>query len=700
MTAEPSWTSLLPPLLAIGLAVAFREVILALWVGVFAGALLLGSGNPLAAAVRTVDTHVLGALADADHAAVVIFTLMLGGMVGVISRSGGSLGLAGSVTRLARDPRRGQVAAWLMGIFVFFDDFANTLLVGPTMRPISDRLRLSREKLAFIVDATAAPVASIAVISSWIGMEIGYIADQYRALGIEQDAYWVFLRTVPHRFYPLLMLWFGLLVAVSGRDFGPMLRAERRARREGKPLRDGARPAASFEDAALAPRPGVPQRMLNALVPIGVVILVIAAGLGIDGLAKVRAAGLEPGLRNILAQADSYRAMLWASLAGSITAIGLVVGQRLLGLGEAMQAWLAGMKSMVLAMVILTLAWALGGVCQKLHTADYMVKVIGPWLSAGLLPALVFLVSALVSFATGTSWGTMGILFPIVVPLAHGLAPGSDPVMLGAISSILAGSVFGDHCSPISDTTIMSSLACSCDHIDHVRTQLPYALLAAVAACLAGVFSFEDGLRLVRERGRLMHEVGQARPGAMAAVIGLDEETVAEVCRQASERGVVTVANINSPEQVVISGQPEAVEAAGEIARQRGAKGVVPLKVSAAFHSPLMQPVRDRLAEVLEKAEVVSPRLPVLANVTAQPHDGPEDLRRALIDQVDHPVRWWQSMKWILDKGFETCYEIGPGRVLAGMLKRIDRRARCTSLGEVSAVRRASASARSGQSSG
>ena len=494
MTAEPSWTSLLPPLLAIGLAVAFREVILALWVGVFAGALLLGSGNPLAAAVRTVDTHVLGALADADHAAVVIFTLMLGGMVGVISRSGGSLGLAGSVTRLARDPRRGQVAAWLMGIFVFFDDFANTLLVGPTMRPISDRLRLSREKLAFIVDATAAPVASIAVISSWIGMEIGYIADQYRALGIEQDAYWVFLRTVPHRFYPLLMLWFGLLVAVSGRDFGPMLRAERRARREGKPLRDGARPAASFEDAALAPRPGVPQRMLNALVPIGVVILVIAAGLGIDGLAKVRAAGLEPGLRNILAQADSYRAMLWASLAGSITAIGLVVGQRLLGLGEAMQAWLAGMKSMVLAMVILTLAWALGGVCQKLHTADYMVKVIGPWLSAGLLPALVFLVSALVSFATGTSWGTMGILFPIVVPLAHGLAPGSDPVMLGAISSILAGSVFGDHCSPISDTTIMSSLACSCDHIDHVRTQLPYAVLVAAVGTLLGDLACGLGL--------------------------------------------------------------------------------------------------------------------------------------------------------------------------------------------------------------
>jgi Na+/H+ antiporter NhaC len=498
---EPSWISVLPPVVAIGLAIAFRQVIVALLAGVWLGAFFLADFDPVAGLLRSVDTYALSALAHRDHASVVIFTLLLGGMVGVVARSGGGAGLAEVVTRFATNSRRGQTSTWLLGLLIFFDDFANTLLVGSTMRPITDKLKVSREKLAFIVDATAAPVASIAVISSWIGMEIGLIADQYRALGIEGDAYIVFVQTIPYRFYPILMLVFGFLIAASRRDFGPMLRAERRALFQGKLLADGAKPAASFEDASLAPIEGKPRRWINAAVPILTTIVVIVLGMYFYGRAVCQNGGLELTLKNIFAKADSYKALLWAGLIGGMLAIGMSMIQRICNLREAMEAWLQGVKSMVLAMVILVLAWSLGAVCKDLKTADFIIQAIGGWLSPALLPALVFLVSALVSFATGTSWGTMGILFPLVVPLAHKMAPGQEAVMLGTISSILAGAVWGDHCSPISDTTIMSSMASSCDHIDHVRTQIPYALAVGLVclifgdlACGLGVYSAWVGL--------------------------------------------------------------------------------------------------------------------------------------------------------------------------------------------------------------
>ncbi len=494
MPGDPSWISILPPVVAIGLAMLTRQVILALFAGVWLGAFLLAGFNPFTATMRSLDTYVLGALADSDHASVVLFTLLLGGMVGVIARSGGAQGLAGWVSRFASNRRRGQLAGWFMGLFIFFDDYANTLLVGPTLRPVTDRLGISREKLAFIVDTTAAPVASLAFLSSWIGMEIGLIAEQLKVLGIQQDAYVVFLQSIPHRFYPVLMLFFGMLLASTRRDFGPMLKAERRASLEGKPMRDGAQPAASIEDAEFSPKEGIRPRWYNALVPIGLVLVAMCAGLAWDGYQKTKAAGLSVNLNQVLAQASSYRALLWASLTGCLGAILLSWCQRTLRISEAFSAWLAGVRSLVLAMVILLLAWSLGAVCRELHTAEFLVSALGSWLYPSLLPALTFLVAAAVSFATGTSWGTMGILFPLVMPLTHALSPGDQSILLGTISSILAGSVFGDHCSPISDTTVMSSMASACDHIDHVRTQLPYAVLVAVAGTLFGDLACGLGL--------------------------------------------------------------------------------------------------------------------------------------------------------------------------------------------------------------
>lgn len=484
---DVGWVSLLPPLVAIALALALREVIIALAAGVWLGALVTHSYNPLAASARLVDHYLVDAVADADHASILLFSLALGGMVGVITKSGGASGMAGLVTKHATTPARGQLATWSLGLLIFFDDYANSLLVGSSMRPITDRLRISREKLAFLVDATAAPVSSLALVSSWIGVEIAYIGEQLSERNIELDAYLVFLQTLPYRFYPWLMLAFGLAVVLMGRDFGPMRRAEVRARTTGAVAADASEDNTdediereSRELAERDPRP------LLALAPIFVVVLVALAGMYSTGLAATEAEGAEPILRNIFGNASSLKALLWAAASGGVVAVALSVGTGAMTMKAALEAWLEGIKSMLLACMILVFAWALGNVCKDLHTAQFVIGAIGDGINPGLLPAAVFVIAAAVSFATGTSWGTMAILFPLVVPLADEMAPGQMHILLGAISSILAGSVFGDHCSPISDTTIMSSMASGCDHVDHVRTQLPYALTVGGIALVVG----------------------------------------------------------------------------------------------------------------------------------------------------------------------------------------------------------------------
>ncbi len=497
----PGWLSVLPPLVAIALALIFRDVLVSLFVGVLAGALILNAGHLPLAFARSIDQFLLGALADKDHAAIIIFSTLLGGMVGVINRSGGTQGIVAALSRYATTARSGQLSAWLMGMLVFFDDYANTLIVGSTMRPVTDRLRVSREKLAYIVDSTAAPVASLVPLTTWIGFEVGLIASAFADIGAPFNAYSTFIATIPYRFYPIFALLLGFAVAASGRDFGPMLAAERRARRTGEVLARDAVPLADFSSQPLMPPTGKPLRAVNAVVPILTVIAVTVGGLYLTG----RGSGGSgwAGVRDAFAAADPFKALLWASLAGTVAAAALATLQRILTVRETMGALVEGLKSMLLAMVVLTLAWAIGAVCTKLHTASYVVGVTRAVLSPHWLPVLVFLVSAGVSFATGTSWGTMAILMPLVIPIAHGLSAQAglsfaDPtyrvLMLGAISSVLAGSVWGDHCSPISDTTVMSSMASGCDHIAHVRTQLPYAVAVAAVGMLVGDIPTAFGL--------------------------------------------------------------------------------------------------------------------------------------------------------------------------------------------------------------
>ena len=506
----PGWATLLPPLLAIAFALAFRQVVPALLGGIWIGASIV-YGGPLGGFLRTVDRYAVESLGDGDHVKIVLFTLMLGGMVGIISRSGGTVGLVEKLAARATNSRRGQIVTWLLGIVIFFDDYANTLLVGNTMRPVTDRLRISREKLAYIVDSTAAPVAAIALVSTWIGYEVGLIGDALEAVGSDREAYAVFLHSLPYNFYPILALVFGLMVASSRRDFGPMLKAERRAA-GGKVLADGAVPLADFEGAELAPPESKPRRWPNAVIPVLSVLVVTFGSLWITGRSALTesgdAFGTLPlwqlgteGLGAVFSEGASYNSLLYGAVAGCLIGLVLALGQRILTLGEGLAGWVAGMKSMMVAMVILVLAWGIGDVCADLRTADFMVAALSDALNPALVPALIFVLAALTAFATGTSWTTMALLIPLAVPTAFGVAEAaglSDAaayrILLASVSSVLAGALFGDHCSPISDTTVLSSTSSGCDHVDHVRTQLPYALTVALVALTVGYLPAGFGL--------------------------------------------------------------------------------------------------------------------------------------------------------------------------------------------------------------
>jgi Na+/H+ antiporter NhaC len=484
--AVDSWWSLLPPLVAIVLALAFHDVLIALVIGVWIGTTMVAGGNPATGFLRFIDTNIREALIDPDHMSIIVFSMLLGGMVGVMSRSGGTVGVVRALEPLATTPRRAQVVTWVMGVLIFFDDYSNTLIVGNTMRPVTDRHRVSREKLAFMVDATAAPVACVALVSTWIGYEVSLVGDALTKSGSNLNPFSVFLSSLPFAFYPVFALATTLAVAVSGRDWGPMLRAEQRAR-SGEVLADGSQPLADYEESDLAPEEGIPCRWWNAATPVIAVVFSTLIGLYHTGLESLREAG-DPShsLSRIIGASDPFTTLLWASLIGLTTAILMVVVQNILSLRQAFSAAVNGFKSMFLAFIVLTLAWSLGQVCSDLGTAVFIKGAVGPSLPTAALPVAIFLAAASVSFATGTSWGTMAILTPLAVPLVLEASPESHHVLAAAVASILGGAVFGDHCSPISDTTILSSMASGCDHVDHVRTQLPYALFAASVAVLVG----------------------------------------------------------------------------------------------------------------------------------------------------------------------------------------------------------------------
>lgn len=502
----PGSEGLVPPIIALLIAIGFRRIIPALLIAVLSGAAIQQAQQPLwviwheisgfaRALLRMLQLDVdapagyIGpVLDDAFNLQILGFTFVLVGMIAVVNKMGGTGGLVARLTRLVRGPRSAQAVTAVTGTALFFDDYANTVVVGTSGRSITDKFRISREKLAYIVDSTSAPVAGVALLSTWIGYEVGLFDDLLSHLppdaGFPTNGYGLFLAALPYRFYCFFALMLVFVVAFTGRDFGPMLTAERRARSTGI-LKNGEDASESTPQAL--EKPGVPLRAFNALVPIAVVLLsILYMVLNAAPSQATPTLSLE-GLRLAFGNGDLDLAgvLFKSALIGAATCVLLALVQRLLNLKEVGLAFMGGMSGLWGAACVLVLAWAIKQVCDDLGTGTVILALMGDQLLPELVPVIIFCLSGIIGFSTGTSWGTMALMLPIAAPLSVEIS-GDMVIVLASLAAVLDGAIWGDHCSPISDTTVLSSAASDCPHLDHVKTQAPYAMLAMVAACCGG----------------------------------------------------------------------------------------------------------------------------------------------------------------------------------------------------------------------
>jgi Na+/H+ antiporter NhaC len=502
------WSSVLPPLLAILLAIFFQQLFVSLGSSVVLGAFLAYGPLPWVALPQGFETFIWANLKSGFNLYILAFTFTLLGMVHVMHHSGAAWGLVTLLFGAAKSARSTRLGIAAMGLFFFFDDYANSLVVGTTMRPVADRWRISREKLAYLVDSTSAPVAGLALISTWIAYEVGLLNDISNRLGLGYDGYAIFLILLPLRFYCVTTLVFVFVSALLGRDFGPMYRAEARALHDGTVLREGAKLLTSRTFESVQPSGDRLPPWYHAVLPLVTLVLAALIGILYFGAEAIQAAGLSFSVIDPLvwrtafgavgdSEAGSGKVLFLAALVGSGVCITLAISQRLLSLRQAIGAWAKGIAVVWPAVFILILAWAMKTMCADvLHTDAFLASVLGERLSPLLLPIATFLLAAGIAFATGTSWGTMGILLPVAVPLAYAMTNGdvTGPIVWLTAAAVLDGAIFGDHCSPISDTTILSATASSCDPLDHVWTQAPYAVTCMLLAGIGGYYGVAYGI--------------------------------------------------------------------------------------------------------------------------------------------------------------------------------------------------------------
>ena len=505
--------TILPPLVAIVLAFATKNVIVSLVLGVMSGGFLLNLNgmnvfSALFSSFLDLVDRAIAALADPWNAGIILQVLAIGGVINLVAKMGGAKAIAEALAKKAKNARSAQLITWASGLLVFFDDYANSLIIGPMMRPVTDKMKISRERLAFVIDATAAPVAGLAIISTWIGLEVGLIGDGFNAIGVEANAFSVFLNTTPFRFYNILILGFIVLTSIMLKDFGPMREAELRARRGESKLASSKEidEKISSEHSDLEPLPGVKLNIWNAIIPIGILIVgslfafyysgyqTILSGDDATLIELVKNSPLSfVSIREAFSNADASVALFQAALFAGIVALCMGVNKKIFTVSQGLEMWVDGMKTLVITCVILICAWSLSSVIKELGTAKFLVTLLSGSVPAFLLPSIIFVLGGIISFATGTSFGTIGILMPLTIPLAHSINPEMSYIVV-SISAVLTGSIFGDHCSPISDTTILSSMGAGCNHIDHVRTQMPYALFVGAIAILFGYIPAGFGL--------------------------------------------------------------------------------------------------------------------------------------------------------------------------------------------------------------
>lgn len=502
--------TLIPPIVAILLAFITKNVVISLFIGVLSGGFILNLTGfnvfgALTQAFLDFINRALNSLSDPWNAGIVMQVLVIGGVINLVAKMGGAKAIAEALAKKAKTAKSAQLITWFLGICVFFDDYANSLIVGPIMRPVADKMKISRERLAFIIDATAAPIAGLAIISTWIGLEVSLISEGFESIGVEASGFGVFLQTIPYRFYNILILAFIVITIITLREFGPMRKAEISARKL-KDLTNEEIAVTSSHMDELEPKEGVKLSIWNAIVPIGALIIsaivafyysgysTIMAGDDIAIKAIVTNSPLSfKAILEVFAASDASIALLQSAIFSTVVAIVMAVWKKIFTISEAIEVWIDGMKGLIITAVILILAWSLGSVIKELGAAEYLVEALNGAIPAFLLPSLIFILGAIISFSTGSAYGTMSILMPLAIPLAYKINPEMSFVIVST-SAVLTGAIFGDHCSPISDTTILSSMGAGCSHIDHVKTQMWYALFVAAITILFGYIPAGFGL--------------------------------------------------------------------------------------------------------------------------------------------------------------------------------------------------------------
>ncbi len=474
---EYGWLTLLPPLIAIVCALVTRQVILSLFLGIWIGWTVLAGWNPLSGMGDALQS-LIDVFADGYNTKVILFSALVGSLITLAQRSGGVAGFVEWMRSLniGGTHRSAGLVAFFTGVSVFVESSVTCLVVGAVARPLSDKVKMAREKLAYICDSTSAPICILIPLNAWGAYIMGLLIqeDVENPLGL-------MLKSIPLNFYALIALGVTFGVVVTNFNFGPMKKAEKRASEEGKLLADGAIPMMSTEITALEPKPGVAGNKWNMLVPILTMIAMMPAGLYITGRAAILGADENASIDffSIMGEGSGSTAVYWSVLAAIAVAAIMYLAQRIMTLHEIFEMILKGAGGLMPMAIIMMLAFALGATCKELGTGPYVAEFGRQFLKGAFVPAVLFLLACIIAFSTGTSWGTFAIMIPIGVPLAEGTGAG----LAVAVAAILGGGVFGDHCSPISDTSVVSSMATACDHVDHVKTQLPYA-----AACAAGAF--------------------------------------------------------------------------------------------------------------------------------------------------------------------------------------------------------------------
>lgn len=457
---DPSWYSILPPIIAIVLAIWTKQVILSLFAGIWMGFTLMSGFNPLAGATASID-GLINVFTDAGDSRVVVFTLLVGSLIATIEYSGGVRGFVHflETRRWVHNRVRAQILAWATGLVIFVESNITLLVAGSVSRPLFDRYRISREKLAYLIDATSAPVCVMIPLNAWGAVIIGLVA----STGVD-NALQVFIASIPYNFYAIAAIILAAIVIWKNIDIGPMKKAEERTQ-NGDILWPGALPMVDISAEHAAEDDGeIPSAALMVL-PILTMVFMMPVGLYITGNGN-------------LIEGSGSVSVLWAVIAAILVCWIMILTKGSSSINELMRIFMKGAAALLPIATILLFALALGDVAQMLGTGVYVAGVVGGTVPGPLLAPLIFIVSAFIAFSVGSSWGTFAIMIPIAIPIATTLGF-PVPLFLGAA---ISGAIFGDHASPISDTTVVASMASATDHIDHVRTQLPYALLAASIA--------------------------------------------------------------------------------------------------------------------------------------------------------------------------------------------------------------------------